>query len=138
MMNTPTPEQDAAVERMVRRFYELGLADAVLGPIFRQAIHDWEPHIATVRDFWCGSIYGATRYGGNSFAPHQRLRFEPEAFAHWLAAFETAAGECLPAADAERAIKVARHMAKSFESGLFPFKGPDGRPSRTPVRKPQV
>lgn len=134
-MNDPAPIQEAAVERMVRRFYELGLSDPVLGPIFREAIHDWEPHIITVRDFWCGSIYGATRYRGNSFAPHMRLQFEPEAFAYWLAAFERAATECLPDADAQRAIKVARHMARSFEAGLFPFKGADGRPSRAPARK---
>lgn len=122
-----------AIERMVRRFYELGLADPVLGPIFRGAIHDWEPHIRTVSDFWCMSVYGARRYTGNSFAPHQRLAFEPEAFANWLVAFEQAASECLPEADAAKAIRVARHMAKSFEAGLFPFKGADGRPSRSPA-----
>lgn len=127
--------QEAAVEQMVRRFYALGMADAVLGPIFRDAIHDWEPHIAVVRDFWCGSIYGSTRYRGNSFAPHMRLKFEPEAFANWLAAFERAATECLPVADADRAIRVARHMARSFETGLFPFRDAEGRPSRTPQRK---
>lgn len=134
-MNQPMSAQDAAVERMVRRFYELGLADAVLGPIFRDAIHDWEPHIQVVTDFWCMSIYGSKRYQGNSFAPHMRLRFAPEAFANWLAAFEAAALECLPSADAERAIRVARHMAKSFESGLFPFRDAEGRPSRVPARK---
>jgi len=132
---SPT-EQDQSVERMVRRFYELGLADAVLGPIFRQAIHDWEPHILTVRDFWCMSIYGSKRYQGNSYAPHMRLRFDASAFANWLAAFEQAAAECLPASDAERAIKVARHMAKSFEAGLFPFRDENGRPSRVPSKKP--
>lgn len=134
-MDTPLTQQDAAVEQMVRRFYELGLADDVLGPIFRGAIHDWEPHILVVRDFWCGSIYGSTRYKGNSFAPHARLRFEPEAFGHWLTAFETAASECLPETDAARAIKVARHMAGSFQAGLFPFRDADGRPSRTPRSK---
>ena len=44
--------QEAAIERMVRLFYERGLADEMLGPIFREAIHDWEPHIAIVCDFW--------------------------------------------------------------------------------------
>ena len=131
-----TDPNELAIENMVRRFYEIGLADDVLGPIFRGAIHDWEAHIQTVSDFWSRSILGTDRYQGNSFAPHMRLDFEPEAFANWLWAFESAATHCLAPPEAERAIKVARHMATSFKSGLFPFKGLDGRPSRDPVRKP--
>lgn len=127
--------QDVAVERMVRRFYELGLADPVLGPIFRGAIHDWEPHIRDVTDFWCMSIYGSKRYQRNSFAPHRRLKFDVEAFANWLTAFESAAGECLSDEDAQKAIRVARHMAKSFEAGLFPFRDAQGRPSRLPSKR---
>ena len=127
-----TEAQEAAIDWMVRRFYELGLADPVLGPIFREAIHDWEPHLRVVADFWSGSIHGTGRYQGNSYAPHLRLNFGVEAFAHWLAAFETAARESLAHDDAERAIRIARHMSMSFETGLFPFRTADGQPSRTP------
>lgn len=129
-----THEQEAAVEWMVRSFYERGLADEVLGPIFRDAIADWETHIRLVADFWCDSIYGTARYRGNAFAPHMKLRFEPEAFAHWLAAFEGAARDALPAEAADKALKIARHMAQSYRAGLFPFIGPDGRPARAPSK----
>ena len=67
-------ERDAAIERMVRSFYQRGLADPVLGPIFREHIHDWEPHIAIVCDFWSGVVHGTGRYKANSFAPHMKLR----------------------------------------------------------------
>ncbi|MCC7549828.1 MAG: group III truncated hemoglobin [Burkholderiales bacterium] len=127
-----TPGQEAAIERMVRLFYERGLRDDVLGPIFRAAIHDWEPHIAIVADFWSGAVHGTGRYRGNAFAPHARLDFGPEAFERWLAAFESAARDALAAPDADVAIRVARHMAQSFRAGIFPFTGKDGRPSRTP------
>ena len=90
-------EQEQAIDRMVRLFYERALADAVLGPIFRGAIHDWEGHIAIVRDFWSGVIYGTARYKGNAFAPHMKLQFEPEAFDHWIATFESAARDALAA-----------------------------------------
>lgn len=120
------------MERMVRLFYRNGLADAVLAPIFQAAIHDWEGHIRLVADFWCNSIHGTRRYKGNAYAPHMKLRFEPEAFEHWLAAFEAAASEALGPAEAARAIGVARHMAQSYLAGLFPFRDADGRPSRTP------
>lgn len=135
-----TEAQEAAIDWMVRRFYELGLADPVLGPIFRGAIHDWEPHIRTVADFWSNSIHGTGRYRGNSYAPHLKLDFGVEAFAHWLAAFEQAAQESLATGDADKAIRIARHMAKSFETGLFPFRDDDGRPSRSPpeaARRPR-
>ena len=122
----------ASVERMVRLFYERALVDDVLGPIFREAIHDWEPHIATVRDFWSSVLHGTGRYQGNAFTPHAKLRFEPEAFDRWLSVFESAAIDALSREDAEKAIRVARHMAESFKAGIFPFTGADGRPSRLP------
>ena len=127
-----TPEQEAAIEHMVRLFYEHSLGDEVLGPIFREAIHDWEPHIKRVADFWSGIVHGTGRYQGNAYAPHMKLKFEPEAFDHWLAAFEFAANESLAPPDAATAIRVARHMANSFKAGLFPFTDKEGRPSRVP------
>ncbi len=127
-----TPEQEAAIERMVRLFYERGLRDEVLGPIFRGAIHDWEPHIRLVADFWSGAVHVTGRYRGNAYAPHMRLNFEPEAFERWLAALESAAQDALAPREAQIAIGVARHMAQSFRTGIFPFTGKDGRPSRKP------
>lgn len=124
--------QEAAIERMVRLFYRHGLDDPVLGPIFRAVIHDWEPHIALVCDFWSGVIHGTGRYHGNAYAPHARLDFEPEAFEHWLAVFERAARDALAPQDAETALRVARHMAQSFRTGLFPFTDKSGRPARKP------
>jgi hemoglobin len=123
---------EAAIERMVRLFYRNALEDAVLGPIFRSAIHDWEAHIRTVAGFWSGVIHGTDRYAGNAYAPHARLAFGPEAFGHWLAAFEAAAVDALAARDAEKALRIARHMAQSFQAGMFPFTDAAGRPSRKP------
>jgi hemoglobin len=120
---------------MVRSFYRRGLADEVLGPIFRSAIHDWEGHIRLVADFWSNALYDTGRYQGNAFAPHMKLRFEPAAFEHWLAAFEAAAQESLPPDEAGKAVRIARHMVQSYRAGLFPFTGPDGRPSRVPTRR---
>ncbi len=128
----PGSDDEAAIERMVRLFYQRGLADPVLGPIFRSAIHDWEPHIARVADFWSGVVHGTGRYSANAYAPHAKLDFPPEAFGHWLAVFESAAAETLKPEHAARALHVARHMAQSFRMGLFPFQDAKGRPSRKP------
>ena len=127
-----TTEQEAAIERMIRLFYERALADAVLGPIFSGAIHDWEPHIKRVADFWSGVVHGTDRYQGNAFAPHLKLIFEVEAFDHWIAVFESAGNDTLAQDDAAKAIRIARHMAESFRAGLFPFTNSGGKPSRVP------
>ena len=127
-----TTEQEAAIENMVRLFYERALADDILGPLFRAAIHDWEPHIKRVADFWSGIVYRTERYKGNVYAPHMKLKFEVEAFDRWLAAFESAAQDTLAPPDAATAIRVAHHMANSFKVGMFPFTDKNGRPSRTP------
>jgi hemoglobin len=129
---TATAEQEAAIDRMVRLFYERGLADDVLGPIFRAAIHDWDAHIPIVASFWSSMIHGTQRYQGNTFGVHMNLKFEPEAFEHWIVAFESAANEALEPDDAAKATRIARHMAQSFKVGLFPFTGADGKPSRKP------
>jgi hemoglobin len=131
----PLDDAEHAIERMVRLFYERGRADPVLAPIFNAAIHDWEAHIALVSDFWSGMVHGTQRYRGNAYAPHAQLVFDPEAFAHWLAAFEGAAAAALAPDDAAKAIRIARQMAESFKVGLFPFIGADGRPSRRPAGK---
>lgn len=125
-------EQIATIERMVRTFYERSFADPVLGPIFREAIHDFEPHVARVVDFWCDMIHSTERYKGNVYAAHMKLNFEPEAFGRWIAILESAANDSLAPYDAAKAARIANHMAGSFKAGMFPFKDKDGKPSRNP------
>ncbi len=132
---TASSEQEAAIERMVQLFYQRARADAVLGPIFREAIHDWESHVKVVADFWSGVIHGTSRYRGNAYAPHMRLKFAPEAFEQWLKVFESAVVDALAPADAVTAMRVAHHMANSFKAGLFPFTDEAGRASRQPPAK---
>lgn len=126
--------REAALDRMVRRFYELGLADPVLGPLFRATIGDFEDHFRIVADFWSHALYGTTRYRGGPFPSHMRLPIEPEHFNLWLTAFRQAATECLSPLDGAQAISRAEHMSKSFQAGLFPFIHPDGKVSRHPYR----
>jgi hemoglobin len=125
-------DPEAQIEWMVRLFYERGLADPVLAPIFRAHIHEWETHIRIVTDFWSGVILGTKRYAGNAFGPHAKLDFAPEAFDHWLRCLESAARDSLSPEHADRAIAVARHMAQSFKVGIFPFTDAQGRPARKP------
>ena len=106
--------------------------DPLLGPVFAVSVPDREHHFSKIQDFWSRALLGTQRYAGMPFPAHLQLPVEPEHFSRWMALFEKTAAETLSPALAEKAIEKARHMSMCFQSGLFPFVGKDGRPSRQP------
>jgi hemoglobin len=122
---------EVAIATCVRSFYDKGLADPLLGPIFG-AIPELDHHLDVIANFWSKSLLGTDRYQGHPFAVHIDLPVEPEHFARWLELFTESAREHLPSAEAEQAIAKATHMSQCFQGGLFPFTGADGKPSRLP------
>ncbi|MBI3444342.1 MAG: group III truncated hemoglobin [Magnetospirillum sp.] len=135
-LGTPIPktnlEAEGRIRKLVVRFYEIGRADPVLGPLFEAAIPNWPEHIAIVSDFWSHALLGTQRYRGNVFASHMRLPIEPVHFDLWLAVFKQAAAETLTPMLAEQAIARALHMTQSITVGLFPYKDAEGKPTRKP------
>lgn len=125
-------EAETAISTCVRRFYEKGSADSLLGPIFREAIPELESHLEVVVDFWSHALLGTTRYQGTPFGVHVNLPIEPEHFARWLTLFTESAIETMPEGLASVAIGRAEHMSRCFQSGLFPFEDSEGRPARLP------
>lgn len=125
-------EAEAALQRLVREFYGKARKDPDLGPIFNNAVTDWDVHLHTVANFWSHALLGTTRYGGTPYAQHVHLPIQLEHFDRWLALFEETAREVLPSALAEQAIAKAQHVARGFKMGLFPFTDENGKPSRHP------
>jgi hemoglobin len=124
---------EAAINAFVRAFYAKGGADPLLGPVFADSIADLDRHIEIVANFWSRSLLQTDRYEGHPFPVHIHLPIEPAHFKRWLELFVEAAREVLPETQANQAIAKASHMAQCFQSGLFPFTGADGQPSRTPA-----
>jgi hemoglobin len=123
---------EAAIKECVRVFYEKGAADPLLGPVFSGSIGDLERHREIVENFWSKSLLRTERYDGHPFGVHVNLPIEPAHFARWLQLFTETVRETLPGKQAEQAIAKASHMTQCFQSGLFPFTGADGKPSRHP------
>jgi hemoglobin len=124
---------EAAIRACVKRFYEKGDADPLLGPIFANSIDDLALHLDIVANFWSHALLGTSRYQGTPFGVHVNLPVEPGHFARWLELFAETARETMPEALASAAIARAEHMTRCFQSGLFPFKDAEGNPSRVPV-----
>ena len=110
-----TPLDEAAIGRLVRRFYAQAREDAVLGPVFNAAVHDWDEHMQRLTDFWSGVMLGAGGYKGNPLGLHARQPITAEMFPRWLELWgETADGLFDPAtagAFKERANRIARSLS---------------------------
>ena len=68
--STTLDEQHIA--QLVRSFYGRARADALLRPVFEDAITDWDEHHRIVEDFWSRTLLGTNRYQGHPYGVHTR------------------------------------------------------------------
>ena len=121
--------EDALKDALVR-FYEKIKADDLIGPMFARAIHDWDGHIRTMRDFWSRAILGTERYVGQPFQPHVGMGIRSAHFDRWLALWKEAAEETMPAALAEHVVAMASNMSHCWGAALERFDE-QGAPARS-------
>jgi len=115
-----TEVTEPAIRLLVDRFYAKVRDDAELGPVFDNAIADWEPHLATMRDFWSSIMLTSGRYHGNPVAAHRRLAdLTPELFERWLALFAETCGALFDEAIAAAFMDKARRIGTSLQIALF-------------------
>jgi len=90
-------ENEADVERLVRRFYQAVIPDPLLGPIFHRMQVDWSVHIPKLVDFWCLRLFERPGYEGNAVGAHQpvldRCPFDGRELARWLELWEETVDE---------------------------------------------
>jgi len=61
------------VSLLVRNFYSKIRANDELGPIFNNAITDWEHHLEHLTDFWESQLFRKNLYSGNPLEKHVAL-----------------------------------------------------------------
>lgn len=122
-MSDSPPLDEALLRRLVGAFYERVRADAVLGPIFNDAIHDWPSHLETLTAFWSSVMLTSGRYKGNPMAAHlkHQARITPELFGRWLALWGRTAAEMLPPEAAAVIQAKAARIAQSLQYALSPL-----------------
>lgn len=117
-LRAQTGLDDAALDRLVRRFYSLARVDPDLGPIFNAQVADWEAHFARMVDFWASVSLLAGRYHRNALEAHRALDLRPEYFERWLGLFDQALQEEVSPPAREHLLTIARRIAANLSSRL--------------------
>ena len=127
------PITEDAIRTLIDRFYDKVRADPELGPIFSRAIPgDWEPHLATMRNFWSSVMLTTGRYKGNPVAKHLAVAgIEPQLFERWLKLFSETCSEQFDENVTQAFGVKATRIAESLKLALF-YRPDRPWPSGTP------
>lgn len=109
------------VRNVIVSFYDKVRGDALLGPIFADAIgDDWDAHIERIVLFWLTATRLGRGYDGRNFMPaHLRNRsIRAEQLPRWLELFRATTGEQCSADAASVLVDIAERMAETLEIGL--------------------
>ena len=110
-----------SLTELVHSFYAAVRADALLGPVFEEALRDrWEPHLARMVDFWSTVALGHKSFRGNVFTKHMALQgVTPAHFAVWVRLWGEQT-ERLFAPEVARDLQVTAHgIARNLFLGYF-------------------
>lgn len=122
MMQQYRDVTEDTIRMLVDAFYARVRRDAVLGPIFAEAIADaaWPAHLAKMYAFWSSVMLTSGRYKGDPVSTHRRVAgIAPPLFGNWLDLFEATAAELFIPAIAEQFALKARRIAESLKLALF-------------------
>jgi len=95
-MTAAHPITEDEISALVDRFYAKVRHDPDIGPIFNDAVQNWDAHLALLKDFWSTVLLTSGRYKGNPLLAHFPLPIQPGSFARWLQLFRETAIETMP------------------------------------------
>ncbi len=117
-MNPTVLCTEAEIRDLVHAFYAKVRADAVLGPIFKRHVDDWDKHLAMLTDFWSSALLGTRRFTGAPMPKHAALPgLDADLFQRWLALFRETTAEQPNRAMGARAVELAQRIARSLWYG---------------------
>ena len=110
---------EPGIAALVTRFYGKARRDSMIGPLFEQAVDDWDEHLGKLCDFWSSVMLTTGRYKGNPMAAHLKLPIEPPFFERWLGLWHETAGEIFAAPQAAQFGIKAERIAESLKLAMF-------------------
>lgn len=113
-----------SIRIFVDEFYRLVRKDALLGPVFENAIKDnWTLHLEKMYTFWNAALFGVAGFRGNPVAKHAPLLIEQQHFDRWLELFNETIDRYFTGCIATDAKNRAILMARMFLSRLQNMTG---------------
>ncbi len=117
-MNAETRITETEISNLVERFYAKVRVDPDIGPVFNDAVQNWDTHLALLKDFWSTVLLTTGRYKGNPLLAHFPLPIEERYFARWLELFSETANEVMPASHAATVTRKADLIAMNMKRVL--------------------
>jgi hemoglobin len=106
---------EETIKAVVHNFYKRIQSDPTLGPIFLNEVHDWDPHLAKMCDFWSSVLLMSKRYDGRPVPAHLKIGgLDKNHFECWLDLFRKTATDCAPPEAASIFIDRAERIAQSL------------------------
>ena len=111
---------EESLKALVDAFYASVRRDALIGPIFNDAIGDWPEHLEKLQAFWSSVMLTSGRYKGRPLPAHLKhaARIDASAFARWLAIWKETTDSILDPASAAALQQKAARIAESLALGI--------------------
>lgn len=112
---------EAQITDLIPHFYERVRQDELIGPLFDDAISDWQLHLDKLVAFWSSVMLTSGRYKGNPVAAHMKHleAITPPMFDRWLELWAEVTTEVLPPAPAVALQNKAGRIAESLKLALY-------------------
>ncbi len=112
---------EAEIAGLVPRFYDRVRADALIGPVFDNAITEWKPHLEKLMAFWSSVMLTSGRYKGNPMAAHMKhlATITPPMFDRWLSIWAEVTNESMAPGIAAELQAKAERIAQSLKLALY-------------------
>lgn len=113
-----SPLDEPSIAKVVDRFYDKVRIDPILGPIFADAVDDWDAHKRVLVSFWSSVTLGTGSYRGQPMQAHRPHPIRAEHFGHWLALWQATCSEVMEDPAAQQLVCAAQRIGRSLQHGL--------------------
>ena len=112
---------EPGLAKLVDAFYAAVRADALIGPLFNDAIEDWPHHLGKLASFWSSVMLSTGSYKGQPMPAHikHKARISPDMFERWLAIWRDTTNRLMAPEDARALQEKAARIAESLSLALF-------------------
>lgn len=115
------------IQYLVETFYHNAVTDLLIGPVFKAAHFELEPHIPVMVSFWETILFDVITYKGNPMLKHlelnQTVALNPVHFERWMKIWTETVSEKFVGPLAEKALLRAQSIAQLMEFKIIKQAG---------------